>query len=70
MKRIFQLVSESWTNRIKSWGQIKHELRLEASITTIPRVIKEHGNRRYVVCRRPFISKEQAKKRPALAIKY
>jgi transposase len=58
VKRIFRFVSESWTNRIKSWGRIRHELRLEASITTIRRVMKEHGYRRCVACRRPFISKE------------
>jgi Transposase len=70
VKRIFRFVSESWTNRIKSWGRIRHELRLEASITTIRRVMKEHGYRRCVACRRPFISKEQAKKRLAFARKY
>ena len=70
VKRIFRFVSESWTNRIKSWGRIKHELKLEALITTIRRVMKEHGYRRCIACRRPFISKQQAKRRLDFAIKY
>jgi hypothetical protein len=58
VKRIFRFVSESWTNRTKSWGRIKAELRLDASIITIRRVMKKHGYRRCVACRRPFISKQ------------
>ena len=54
VKRIFRFVSESWANRTKSWGRIKAELHLEASITTIRRVMKEHGYRRCVACRRPL----------------
>jgi hypothetical protein len=70
VKRIFRFVSESWTNRTKSWGRIKAELHLEASVTTIRRAMKKHGYRRCVACRRPFISKKQAAKRLAFAIKY
>jgi histone H3/H4 len=70
IKRIFRFVSESWTNRTKSWGRIKAELNLKCSITTIRRVMKEHGYRCCVACRRPFISKQQAARRLAFAIKY
>ena len=70
VKRIFRFVSESWANRTKSWGRIKAELHLDASITTIRRVMKEHGYRRCVACRRPFISKKQAARRLAFALKY
>ena len=70
IKRIFRFVSESWTNRTKSWARIKAELHLEASTTTIRRVMKQHGYRRCVACRRPFISKKQAAKRLAFAFKY
>ena len=70
VKRIFRFVSESWANRTKSWGRVKAELRLEASITTIRRVMKAHGYRRCVTCKRPFISKKQAAERLAFALKY
>ena len=70
VKRIFRFVSESWANRTKSWARIKSELHLEASTTTIRRVIKKHGYRRCVACRRPFISKKQAEKRLVFALKY
>jgi hypothetical protein len=70
VKRIFRFVSEFWTNYTKSWGRVKAELRLEASVTTIRRVMKAHGYRRCVTCRRPFISKKQAAERLAFAIKY
>ena len=70
IKRIFRFVSESWTNRTKSWARIKAELHLEASTTTIRRAMRKHGYRRCVACRRPFISKKQAAKRLAFALKY
>jgi uncharacterized protein YerC len=70
IKRVFRFVSESWANRTKSWASIKAELHLEASITTIRRVMREHGYCRCVVCRRLFISKKQAAKRLAFALKY
>jgi hypothetical protein len=35
VRRIFHFVSESWTNRTKSWARIKAELHLEASTSTI-----------------------------------
>src|ERR1700730_10921099 len=58
IKRIFRFVSESWTNRTKSWARIKAELYLEASTITIRRAMRKHGYRRCVVCRRSFISKK------------
>jgi hypothetical protein len=70
IKRIFRFVSELWTNRTKSWARIKAELHLEASTTIICRTMKKHGYRRYIVCRRPFISKKAAAKRLAFALKY
>ena len=70
VRRIFLFVSESWTNRTKSWARIKAELHLSTSTTTIRRTMKKHGYRRCVACRRPFISKKQAKKRLAFALKY
>jgi len=70
VRRIFLFVSKSWANRTKSWARIKEELHLSASTTTIRRTIKRHGYRRYVAYRRPFISKKQAKKRLAFALKY
>jgi hypothetical protein len=70
VKRIFRFVSESWTNRTKSWARVKAKLRLEASVTTIRRYMKVHGYRRCVACKRPFISKKQATERLAFALKY
>jgi transposase len=70
IKRIFRFVSESWTNRTKSWARIKAELHLEASSTTIRRTMKRHGYRRCIARRRPFISKNAAKKWLAFALKY
>lgn len=70
VKRIFRFVSESWTNRTKSWGRVKAKLRLEASIITIRRVMKAHGYRRCIAYKRPFISKKQAQERLAFALKY
>ena len=70
IKRIFRFVSESWTNRTKSWARIKAKLHLEASTTTIRRTMKRHGYCRCVACRRPFISKKAAAKRLAFALKY
>jgi hypothetical protein len=60
VKRIFRFISESWTNRTKSWGRVKAELRLEASVITICRVIKAHRYRRCVACKQLFILKKQA----------
>jgi hypothetical protein len=40
IKRIFRFISESWTNRTKSWARIKAKLHLEASTITIRRVMK------------------------------
>jgi hypothetical protein len=70
IKRIFRFVSESWTNRTKSWARIKAELYFEASTTTICRAMKKHGYRRCVACRRPFILKQQAARRLAFVFKY
>ena len=70
VRRIFLFVSKSQANRTKSQARIKEELHLSTSTTTIRRTIKRHGYRRYVACRRPFISKKQAKKRLAFALKY
>ena len=70
VKRIFWFVSESWTNRTKSWARVKAELRLEASVITIRRHMKAHGYRRYVACKRPFISKKQAAERLTFTLKY
>jgi hypothetical protein len=70
IQRIFCFVSESWTNRTKSWARIKAELFLEASSTTIRKTIRKHGYRRCVACRRPFISRKQAEKRLAFVLKY
>ena len=70
IKRIFRFVSKSWANRIKSWARIKAELHLEASMTTIRQVMRKYRYRRYVVCRRPFISKKQAAKRLVFTLKY
>jgi hypothetical protein len=70
VRRIFLFVSESWTNRTKSWARIKAELHLKASSTTIRRTMKRHGYRRCAACRRPFILKKAAEKRLAFAIKY
>jgi hypothetical protein len=70
IKRIFCFVSESWTNRCKSWGRVRAELKLTAKVDTIRKTMKKHGYRRCVACRRPFISKKQVAKRLAFALKY
>jgi hypothetical protein len=70
IKRIFRFVSVSWTNRCMSWGRIRAELKLKAKVDCIRKTMKKHGYRRCVACRRPFISKKQAAKRLAFALKY
>jgi len=70
IKRIFRFVSESWTNRTKSWAGIRAELHLTASLTTIRRTIKKYGYRRCDACARLFISQKQAEKRLAFTLKY
>ena len=70
IKRIFWFVSESWTNRTKSWACIKAELHLEVSTITIRREMRKNEYRCCVTCRRLFISKKQAVKRLAFVLKY
>jgi hypothetical protein len=70
IKRIFRFISESWTNRTKSWARVMAKLWLEASIITIHHHMKAHGYCRYVACKWPFISKKQAIERLTFTLKY
>jgi hypothetical protein len=70
IKRVIRWVSVSWDNRRASYVHIKAVCCINASTTTLCKTLKAYGYRRCVACRRPFISKKQAKKHLEFAEKY
>ena len=70
LERVIRWVSASWENRRALYARIKAACRIEALITTLRKTLKVYSYRRCIACRRPFISKKQAKKRLEFAEKY
>ena len=70
LRCILRYVTASWSNRRQSYSQIKAACNIQASTTTLRRVLKAAGYRRCIACPRPFISKKQAQKRLAFAKNY
>ena len=70
LQRVIRFVSASWHNRRLSYARLVQECKLKCKTTTLRRSLKAIGYRRYVACRRPFISKKQAAKRLAFTLKY
>jgi transposase len=70
IQRVLRFVSASWHNRRLSYARLVVECKLKCKTTTLRRSLKAVGYRRCVACRRPFISKKQAEKRLAFALKY
>jgi IS30 family transposase len=68
--RLLRYVTACWDNRPALYSQLKAALRLDASTTTIRRILRAHGYRRCVACPQPFINKKQAAERLAFALKY
>lgn len=70
IKRMIKWLSASWSNRRASYSEIKLQLNLGCSTSSICRALKANEYRRCVACRRPFINKKQAAKRLAFCEKY
>jgi DNA-directed RNA polymerase subunit N (RpoN/RPB10) len=67
---VIRFVSGGWHNRRLSYARLVQECKLKYKTTTFRRSLKAIGYRRYITCRRSFISKKQAVKRLAFALKY
>ena len=70
LRRIQRYVETSWETRVASWAAIKRDLNLNVSASTIRRALKTLGYRRCIACPRPFINKEQAKRRLQFCINH
>jgi transposase len=68
--RMIKWLSASWDNRRASYSEIKRQLNLNCSTSSICRALRAHGYHRCVACKRPFINKKQAEKRLAFCHKY
>ncbi len=70
LSRIIRHVTKSYSGRKLTWHQVKSELHIKASASTIRRALSAAGFRRCIACPRPFISKAAAKRRLAFAKKH
>jgi DNA invertase Pin-like site-specific DNA recombinase len=62
IRRVIRFISNSWEGRRATYPQIKTACHLNASTTTVRRVLKKAGYRRCIACPRPFINAAAAKK--------
>src|SRR2546430_550805 len=63
-------ISKDWSTRRLSFAQVKAQLGVQASVRTIRRELRRAGYRRCIACPRPYISRNQAKKRLAFALEH
>lgn len=68
IRQIIRLIAKNHTTRRMTFEQVKYVLGLEASPRTIRRALRAAGYFRCIACPRPFISRQQAKKRLDFAL--
>jgi hypothetical protein len=70
VRRIIRFICKNHGTRRMSFEQVKQLLNIQASPRTIRRELRRAGYRRCIACPRPFISRQQAKKRVAFALEH
>jgi hypothetical protein len=63
-------IANSWPTRCLTFEQVRSQLGIQASACTIQRELRRAGYRRCIVCPRPYISCQQAKRQVAFALEY
>ncbi|TVY31395.1 Transposable element Tc1 transposase, partial [Lachnellula subtilissima] len=70
IRRCIRHIAQNWATRRLSFSQVKAQLGVQASIRTIRRELRAAGYRRCIACPRPYISRQQAKKRLGFALQH
>jgi len=70
IRRCIRYISKDWSTRRLTFEQVKAQLGIQASTRTIRRELRCVGYRRYISCPRPYISRQQAKKRLGFALEH
>jgi hypothetical protein len=63
-------IANSWSTRRLTFEQVRTQLGIQASARTIRRELRRAGYRRCIACPRPYISRQQAKRRVAFALEH
>ena len=67
VRRVIRYISKNYTTRRPSFTEIKPQLHINASESTIRRDLKKNRYQRYIACPQPFISRKTGKSRLAFA---
>jgi transposase len=70
IRRYIRYIAKDWSTRRLTFEQVKTQLGIQASARTIRRELRHAGYRRYISCPRPYILRQQAKKRLGFALEY
>ena len=68
IRQCIRHISYSWATRRMSFEQVRVQLGMQVSARTIRRELRRHGYRRCIACPRPYITRQQAKKRLTFAL--
>jgi hypothetical protein len=70
IRRCIRHIAKDWSTRLLSFGRVKAQLGVQASVRTIRRELHHAGYCRCIACPRPYISRIQAKKRLGFALEH
>jgi hypothetical protein len=70
INRAIAWMTTSWVNRTAPYSRVRAACNIKASTNTLRRELRLRGYKRCIACKRPFITKAQAKRRLAFAKKY
>jgi hypothetical protein len=57
--QIIEYLSDSWEHRVLNYGLLHDELKLECSVKTLERRLKQRGYYRCTACQKPYLTMAQ-----------